>query len=188
MFSFFYACNNNMPDTTVEPAADSKQQTETIEKTEKSSEKVNSVKPPEVISGAEYKLVDGGTFSFADSKDKVILVNLWATWCGPCRQEMPSLVELQDKYKDKGFEVIGLDVEPEEKEMIEKFAKDMKLNYKLGYIEREQLGEFFKIGQMTAIPQSFLFNRQGELIGIFQGGSHKVVEQMKENVEKAVNS
>ncbi len=188
MFSFVYACTNSTSNTTVENPTSSTQPIETVEKSEKSAEKVNSVIPPEAISSAEYKLVDGGTFSFADSKDKIILINLWATWCGPCRQEMPSLVELQNKYKDKGFEVIGLDVEPEEKELIDKFAADMKLNYKLGYIEREALGEFFKIGQATAIPQSFLFNRKGELIGIFQGGGHNVIEQLKENVEKAVNS
>ncbi|MEZ5344508.1 MAG: TlpA disulfide reductase family protein [Pyrinomonadaceae bacterium] len=139
--------------------------------------------PPEKIATTEFKLTDGGTFSLEKSKGKVVLINLWATWCGPCRKEMPELVAMQDKYRDKGFEIIGLDVDPESKEDIAEFSEEMKLNYKLGWSEKELVEEFFKLGQMEGIPQSFLINRNGKLTGIFQGGSKKVVEKMKETVD-----
>lgn len=139
--------------------------------------------PPVKIATTEFKLIDGEMFSVEKSKGKVLLINLWATWCGPCRKEMPELVAMQEKYRNKGFEIIGLDVDPESKEDIEAFAKQMKLNYKLGWAEKELVVEFFKLGQMEGIPQSFLINREGKLTGIFQGGSKKVVEKMKETVD-----
>ena len=156
----------------------------------KTAEKPNDdgyLPPPELIANAEFELIDGESFSLKDSKGKVVLLNLWATWCGPCRAEMPELVALQEKYRDQGFIVVGLDTDPEPEDDIKKFAEQMKLNYKLGWAEREHVGAFFKLGQMNGIPQSFLINREGKLTGIFQGGSPKVIEQMKENVEKIVN-
>src|ERR1044072_4771232 len=78
---------------------------------EVSSEKNKGNYPPapSAIMQNENKLLDGTTFKLEDKKGKIVLVNLWATWCGPCIGEMPHIVEMQEKYKDKGFEVIGLD-------------------------------------------------------------------------------
>ncbi len=143
--------------------------------------------PPATIENAEFKLLDGGTFNLKASKGKVILINLWATWCGPCRKEMPELVKMQDKYRDKGFEIIGLDTDPESPEEIKEFAEKMNLNYKLGWAENEMVNEFFKLAQMNGIPQSFLINREGKLTGMFRGGGSSVVEKMKETVEEIVN-
>ncbi len=143
--------------------------------------------PPEKIAAAEFKLIDGSTFSLEESKGKVILINLWATWCGPCRKEMPELVAMQNEYRDKGFEIIGLDTDPETTEEIKEFAEKLKLNYKLGWADRELVEEFFTLGQMNGIPQSFLINRNGKLTGIFQGGSDRVIEKMKETVAKVIN-
>ena len=63
--------------------------------------------PSGILKGV-IKDVDGNTFKLEDKKGKVLLVNLWATWCQPCRAEMPEFVALQDKYKDRDFEIIGL--------------------------------------------------------------------------------
>ena len=142
--------------------------------------------PPGKIVEAEFKMLDGKSFSLSDSEGKVILINLWATWCGPCRKEMPALVKMQEKYRDKGFEIIGLDTDPETPEQIKSFAEKMNLNYRLGWADRSMVEEFFTLGQMNGIPQSFLINREGKLAGIFQGGSERVIESMRENVERVV--
>ena len=99
----------------------------------KGTDRIESGYPlaPSAIRNAEFELIDGGTFRLADQQGKVTLINLWATWCGPCRNEMPELVKLEEKYKNQGFQVIGLDVDPEPLEMIEPFAKKMGINYKL---------------------------------------------------------
>lgn len=149
--------------------------------------------PPKAIAEADFELIDGSKFNLKDNKGKVVLLNLWAVWCGPCIKEMPHLNEMQEKYKDQGFVIVGLntgndDGDRETKENIEKFVEQQKLVYKIGWTERNITEEFFKLGQMSAIPQSFLINRDGKLIGIFQGGSAKVVVQMKEIVAKEVEA
>lgn len=143
---------------------------------------------PEAIANAEIKMIDGTSFKVVDKKGKVILINMWATWCGPCRHEMPSLVEMHEKYKDKGFEVIGLDSdESESVEMIQDFAKEMKLNYPLGYADAALFRQFVRISGLQGIPQSILINRDGKMTGVFTGGSPTVIAKMKETVEKTVN-
>lgn len=141
---------------------------------------------PAAIAQTEVKKIDDTTFTFDDKKGKVVLVNLWATWCGPCRAEMPHLVEFQNTYGEQGFEVIGLDIDPEPVEMIKEFAEEMKLNYQLGWAEKDLTMEFYRISQANAIPQSFLIDRGGHLRGVFVGGSPKVISQMKATIDKVV--
>jgi thiol-disulfide isomerase/thioredoxin len=143
---------------------------------------------PAALMQAEYKGTDGGKFKLEDYKGKVVLVNLWATWCGPCRNEMPHLVEMQNTYRDKGFEVLGLDVDEDETpEMVKEFAGKMKLNYTLGWIEKKDYDEFLKISKFSGIPQSFLISREGQLLGVFTGGSPSTITKLKDFADKAVN-
>src|SRR5689334_8499877 len=85
------------------------------------------------------KTVDGKEFKLSDLKDKVLVIDLWATWCGPCRYEIPELVKMQDEYGDKGFEVIGLDIDPgsDQPEDVQKFAKEFKINYKVAFADAD---------------------------------------------------
>ena len=142
---------------------------------------------PEAILQTENKDLDGKVLKIDDYKGKVVLVNLWATWCGPCRAEMPEIVAMQEKYKEKGFEVVGLDVDEESVEDVNNFAKQMKLNYKLGFADQKLVNAFIKQTKLQGIPQTILINREGKMTGIFSGGGQKVVSQMKEAVDKTVN-
>ncbi len=144
------------------------------------------------IADVDIELVKGGTMKIKDYRGKVVLLNLWATWCGPCRQEMPHLVELQEKYGDKGFGVIGLNVgfqdtdEPEPIDEIEAFAKKMRLNYELARVQPEVSKKLQKIAQVSAVPESFLVDREGKLRGVFIGGGPKVIAQLKTTVERVM--
>ncbi|MEZ5421934.1 MAG: TlpA disulfide reductase family protein [Pyrinomonadaceae bacterium] len=144
------------------------------------------------IADADIELVKGGTMKIKDYRGKVVLLNLWATWCGPCRQEMPHLVELQEKYGDKGFGVIGLNVgfqdtdEPEPIDEINAFAKKMRLNYELARVQPELSKKLQKIAQVSAVPESFLVDREGKLRGVFIGGGPKVIAQLKTTVERVM--
>jgi thiol-disulfide isomerase/thioredoxin len=142
---------------------------------------------PSAILQTEIKMLDGTTFKIEDKKGKVVLLNLWATWCGPCRAEMPHLVEMQNKYRDKGFEVVGLNTDEESIADINDFAAKMKLNYAQGYSTSKLTAEFVKLSQMNGIPQSILIDRENRLTGVFGGGSPKVINSMKETVDKIVN-
>ena len=142
---------------------------------------------PSAIMQADVKNLDDTIYKLQDKKGKVLLVNLWATWCGPCIAEMPHLIEMQEKYKDKNFEIIGLNTDDEPKEKIETFAAKQKLNYPLGWADSALMNEFVKLSKLPGIPQSILINREGQLTGVFAGGGPKVINQMKETVEKIVN-
>lgn len=142
---------------------------------------------PSAILQAEIKNLDGTTFKVEDKKGKVVLLNLWATWCGPCRSEMPHLVEMQNKYRDRGFEIVGLNTDQETVEEINTFAEKMKLNYQQSYSDSKLLNEFVKLSKMNGIPQTILIDRQNRLTGVFAGGGPNVIAKMKETVDKIVN-
>lgn len=142
---------------------------------------------PAAVSGAEIKTIDGNSFKVEDKKGKVILLNLWATWCGPCRAEMPELIELQNKYKDKNFEIVGLNSDDETPEQIKDFAAKMNLNYTLGWADTKLMGELLRISKFNGIPQSYMIDRDGKLRGVFTGGGPKVIAQLKETADKVIN-
>ncbi len=122
------------------------------------------------INDYDIKLLDGGNVRMANlvGNGKVTLINLWATWCGPCRREIPDLVALQKKFKDHGIEVVGLTVEePDQENLVRAFAKQFSINYKVGFSPNDM---FFLLNQANGgsprapIPQSFVFDKNGKLI------------------------
>jgi thiol-disulfide isomerase/thioredoxin len=180
--SSFTACTNTAS-TQKGPIDENAPPTENTEV----AKKINFPPVPSGILQTEIKDLEGNTFKLEDKKGKVVLVNLWATWCGPCRAEMPELVAMQEKYKDKDFEVLGLNADNESAEDIKAFAEQMKLNYPLGYAANRLKTEFIRVTKMGGIPQSILINREGQMTGVFTGGGNRIISQIKESVEKAVN-
>ena len=143
------------------------------------------------IANADIELIDGTKFKLADRKGKVLMLNLWGVWCGPCRIEMPHLVEMQDKFRDQGFQVIGLnigdeDLQPDSAENIQKFAAEMKLNYELARIDNNLTNEFNKLARFDGVPISMLIDREGRLRGVFAGAGPKVITRMKEVVPQVI--
>ena len=102
---------------------------------------------------------------FAGSK--VTLVNLWATWCGPCREEMPALDRLHKKYKAQGFSVIGVDVD-EASDVVKKFLGRQKLSYPtlLSTPQKTVLA----LGELEALPTSLLLDETGDVLEVLVGG------------------
>ncbi|MEQ1641847.1 MAG: TlpA disulfide reductase family protein [Pyrinomonadaceae bacterium] len=141
------------------------------------------------LADAEFELIEGGKFKITEKKGKVLMLNIWGTWCGPCRQEMPHLIEMQAKYKDQGFEVLGLNIgtyegTPESSEDILKFAGEMKLNYTLARSPRQATGAFYSITKQQVVPQTMLVDREGHVRGIFVGGGQRIFDSMKNNLAK----
>lgn len=144
------------------------------------------------IMQTEIKELDGKTFKLEDKRGKVVLVNLWAIWCGPCVAEMPALDALQEKYKDKDFEVVGLnagdeDGEEEPAENIKSFAEKKPINYHLAYADPKLMNDFMKISKQGGIPQSFLIDREGKLRGVFFGGGQRIINEVKETIDKVLS-
>jgi len=152
-------------------------------------EKKKSDFPPiaTAVAQADIKNLDGTTFKIADKKGKVLLLNMWATWCGPCRSEMPTLVRMQDAHRERGLEVIGLNTDDESVDAINKFAAEMKLNYTLVWSDSAMHAALVRISKFNGIPQSFIIDRGGNLRGVFRGANPVDVKKMEELVEMIVN-
>jgi thiol-disulfide isomerase/thioredoxin len=154
----------------------------------------SSAYPPlaTAVAQGELEALDGTKFKPADRKGSVLLMNMWGVWCGPCRTEMPHLVEMQNKYRDQGFQVIGLNVgdedhKPESIDKIKQFAGEMKLNYELVRAPQDVQEAMVGISKFDGVPQSVLVDRNGRLRGVFLGGGLNVINKMKETVDKVVN-
>ncbi len=144
------------------------------------------------LAEADFELLDGTKFKISDKKGKVLLLNIWGTWCGPCREEMPHLVELQARYGSQGFEVVGLNIgdgsgQPEPNDLIKSFAERMKVNYTIARSPNSSTIHFYQISKQQVVPQTLLVDREGHLRGVFVGGGQRVMDSMKATVEKTMN-
>ncbi len=143
------------------------------------------------VTNAEFELLDGTKTTLAAYKGKVVMLNLWGIWCGPCRAEMPHLVELQQKYGAQGFEVIGLNIgdhdgDPEAVDAIEQFTAQMKINYTIARMPRASTNQVYALTRQQVVPQTLLVDREGHLRGMFIGGGANVFNSMKTTVAKTM--
>ena len=141
--------------------------------------------PPEV-SVVPLKDVKGGSFKLADFFGKVAVINLWATWCGPCRREIPELVKLNKEFHSRGVEMIGLSTENPEAsaEKVRKFIQDFQIDYRIGWAPVEVAAPLMQEHQ--AIPQIFVISRDGFILQRFVGFSAAYTSQLKQALEDAL--
>lgn len=113
----------------------------------------------------EAVYLDGKKFTVGDQKGKVVLLNLWATWCGPCRFEIPELIKLQNAHKSDRFDVIGVSVddatEEKGKKEVADFVGEKKINYP---IVLDPDGKLAEILRTSVIPTSVLVDRKGRVV------------------------
>jgi peroxiredoxin len=133
-------------------------------------------------SAPEFSLaaVGGGSKSLADYKGKVVMLNFWATWCGPCKREIPDFIAMQDTYRDKGFEIIGVSLDdPTAMSQVAQFVEQQGINYDIVYGDSKIAQAY---GGVQSIPTTFLINRKGEIV------SSQVGLQTKEAWETAIEA
>jgi thiol-disulfide isomerase/thioredoxin len=112
------------------------------------------------------KDIQGRTLRLADYKGKVVLLNFWATWCPPCRAEMPDLVRLQREYGKQGLQIIGITYPPENRASVLRFTRRLKLNYPvaLGTVETKAL-----FSADETLPLTIIIDRDGIIRGTIAG-------------------
>lgn len=104
----------------------------------------------------------GGRKSMESYKGKVVMLNFWATWCGPCKQEIPDFIELQKEYGDQGFEIVGISLDEAGHEAAVKgFVKQKGMNYDVLFDDGSVAQAY---GGVRSIPTTFLINREGEIV------------------------
>ncbi len=126
----------------------------------------------------EGTLLDGKPFSLSNNKGKVVLVNFWASWCEPCREEMPAIESYLKKNKAKGFEVLAITVDkPADMEQ----AKQIMRNYSFLFAEKSQINSS-GYGRVWRIPSSFIIDKQGILRKNGLTGDPKVDAKLLEEI------
>ena len=141
------------------------------------------------IALADLKTMDGTAFKIADRKGQILLINMWATWCGPCLAEMPSFVKMKETYGPQGFEILGLDTDDESDTLmadINKVIKEKNLNYPIVFSDTQTQVALLKISKFDGIPQSFLVDGDGNLRAVFKGANPANVQKMEQIVSGLV--
>ena len=124
---------------------------------------------PAVALDTEMKGVNGESIKLSNYSGKVLVVNLWATWCGPCRNEIPELVRLHKEYQSRGVEMVGLTTEDpvSSAQKVLEFVRDFKVDYQVGWAPREVAAALMQ--GRGAIPQSLIVTRDGRIRKRFVG-------------------
>ena len=132
----------------------------------------SSVKPASKRNPApdfEVKDANGRTFRLADYKGKVVLLNFWATWCGPCKVEIPWFIDFERTYKDRGFAVVGISLDDDGWEAVKPYVDARKVNYRvaLGSALIEQL--YGGGDGIQSLPTTFIIDRDGKVADVHIG-------------------
>ncbi len=113
---------------------------------------------PELV----LKDISGKAVKLSDHKGKVVVLNFWATWCGPCRAEIPAFVRLREQYEDRGLEIIGVSLDEDATDVVSEFATEHNINYPI-LIGTPEAAKAY--GPIDQIPTTFIVGRQGRVLG-----------------------
>ncbi len=111
------------------------------------------------------KNLDGKEIKLSDYKGKIIFVNFWATWCGPCRHEVPAFIELQDQYTED-LVILGISLDQGDLSVVPAFAKEYSINYEVLYGSQQVVSDY---GGIEAIPTTFVVDKDGYLRDMQRG-------------------
>lgn len=109
--------------------------------------------------------LEGKPISLADYRGKVLLLDFWAVWCGPCIGEMPNVKEVYEKYHDRGFDVIGISLDTDEA-VLREFIKENQLPWRQIFDGEEWSGPLAEKYGVRSIPAPFLLDREGKVISV----------------------
>jgi peroxiredoxin len=126
----------------------------------------------------------GGNIGLADYRGKVVLLNFWATWCIPCREEMPGMEALWQKYKEKGFVVAAVSVDEGSQKRVETFTKLLDLSFPVLLDPESEVNDLYKVSNM---PTSFLIDGNGKIISRIVGTEDWSSPEAIQLVEKLLN-
>jgi thiol-disulfide isomerase/thioredoxin len=140
----------------------------------------------------KLETLDGDSLRLSDFADKVVVLNIWATWCGPCRLEMPELVKMSNEYKSRGLVVLGLATtynEHDDQAHVKAYIQSQNVPYKIIWDNGTLAMPLVEaVGARSVIPQSFVISRDGRIVKHFTGFNALSTPQlMRQAVEEALN-
>jgi peroxiredoxin len=129
------------------------------------------------------KDADGKTVHLSDYKGKVVLLDFFATWCGPCKIEIPWFMEFERKNKDRGFSVLGVSMDDEGWEVVKPFLQELGVNYRV-VIGNDMTAQSY--GGVDALPTAFLIDRNGRIAAVHVGLSGK--KEFEDGIDKLLQT
>ncbi|MDX1982147.1 MAG: TlpA disulfide reductase family protein [Bryobacteraceae bacterium] len=116
----------------------------------------------------EFTLKDseGRPVKLSDYRGKVVLLNFWATWCGPCKIEIPWFIDFEKRFKDRGFAVVGVSMDEDGWEAVKPYLEEKKINYRV-MIGTDELADLY--GGVQSLPTSFMLDQQGRIASVHIG-------------------
>lgn len=143
---------------------------------------------PEGVFKRQLKALDQGSFSLADFGGKVLVVNLWASWCGPCRREVPEYEKVRKEFAGRGVEFIGLTTEDPRtsSDRVRQFARDFNFGFRLGWADRETAVAL--MNGRNSIPQTLVIAPDGRILDHWRGYSAgQGGNQLRKTIERALS-
>lgn len=121
----------------------------------------------------------GKNIRLSDLKGKVVMINFWASWCGPCRQEFPLLDDMYKRYQPAGFELLGVNIEPKKKDA-DKLLKQIPVTFPILYDTEQKVSEMYDV---SAMPTTILIDKNGKMRYLAKGYKPGYEKDYKEQVK-----
>ncbi len=134
----------------------------------------------------DFKLQDasGATVKLSDYRGKVVVLDFWATWCGPCKIEIPWFMEFEKTLKDRGFAVLGVSMDDDGWNVVKPYIQERGVNYRI-LLGNDQVGQAY--GGVDSLPTTFLIDRSGRIASVHVGLSSSK-EQLKDEILALLNA
>ena len=142
---------------------------------------------PDNLLNRQLRALDKGSFSLADFSGKVVVVNIWASWCGPCRREVPEYEKVRKAYAGRSVEFIGLTTEDPRtsSDKVRQFARDFNFGFRLGWADRETAMTL--MNGRNAIPQTLVIAPDGRVVSHWTGYGGQSRERLRDAIEHALS-
>jgi len=150
------------------------------DKTEEVKKTREGISEGEITPDFTLKDLKGMEVNLKEFRGKVVLLNFWATWCPPCRKEIPSMVELYKRYKDKGVEIIGVNLDKIDRSGVEKFNSEYNINFP---ILLDPSGRVAALYGIVALPTTLLLDRKGKIRTRVTGGVDWITQENLQKIE-----
>lgn len=142
---------------------------------------------PDDVLSAEMQSLDGQSFRLADYAGKVLVINLWASWCGPCRAEIPEFVRINEEYKGRGVEIVGVTFEDDRgntPEAVRDFVKELQINYRIAWADEDTYSTL--LSPTYGIPQTYVLGRDGRVVKKFRGYTPRIGQWLRAALDEAL--
>ena len=144
---------------------------------------------PETLLSRELKGIDNTSFRLADFDGRVIVVNVWATWCGPCRREVPDYEKVRKEYAGHEVEFIALTTEDPltTRDRVQKFVRDFNFGFRIGWADPATARTL--MNGRSSIPQTMVIDKHGQIVSQWRGYSaSESRDRLKQAIEKALTA